>query len=164
MKLRAVIAFLIVAPAFLFLMSGCNTCSTTGEITFSATGQNFSISYVDTAGNNYLQNVYNLGNTQVLFNDNGGEGQFRPLSDDFGDGKFGPFTYTISPSPVAIGVRYDYWYILRKDTFKTDTFRIVFYPNADECQEFWREIKYFMNGTELGQFNNSETAELTIVE
>lgn len=165
MKLKTVIAYVLALPAFLFLVQSCNKCDETGTITFGADKQYLKVTYVDTAGNNYINSIYNLPNVSVLFSDEKGRnGTFRPYAEDFSDGAFGPFEYTVTPTPAKLSVYYDYWYILNKDTYGTDTFRVVFYPNVDECKEFWGKIEYYKNGDLMADLSGNEIADVTIVE
>lgn len=165
MKLKTLIAYFLALPAFLMLVQSCNKCTETGKITLGAANQYLKVTYVDTAGNNYINSIYNLPNVSVLFSDKGGKnGTFRPYSEDFSDGAFGPFEFTATPTPAKYTVFYDYWYVINKDTYGTDTFRVVFYPNVDECKEFWGEINYYKNGDLLPDFSGQEIVDLTITE
>lgn len=165
MKLKSVLLYLFVAPAFIFMAQSCDTCDESGTVTLSADAQSFSLVYLDTAGTNYVTSIYNPNNVNVLFNDNlNGVGQYKPYTEDLSDGKIGPFTYTATPSPAQKGVLKNQYYIIQKDTFGVDTLRIVFYPAVDECKEFWSVIEYYLNGELLSQYNGLEIAEHTITE
>lgn len=151
MKLRLLFTYLLLLPAVVFLSQGCNQCSVSGgTLTFDAANQFLAVTYlVDSSGSNYCQNVYNPNNVQVLFNDNGGFGQYVPIQEDLSDGKIGPFPYTTSPAVAKKGVFHHYVYVVQKDTFGIDTFDVKFYPAVDECQEFWSLIEFYMNGVLL---------------
>lgn len=166
MKLKFVFAYLLIAPAILFLSQGCNQCDVSGgTVTFDASQQFLAITYlVDSNDANYCTSVYNPANVQVLFNDNGGRGQFVPLQEDLSDGKIGPFPYTTSPALAKKGVFHDYVYIVQKDTFGIDTFNVKFYPAVDECQEFWSLIEFYMNGVLLPEGVGIEICDLTVRE
>ncbi len=161
-----ILAHTLLASAFLFLTQGCNTCDIKGgTITFSPGNQYFQITYlVDSSGANYCTDVYNSGNVQVLFNSDGGLGQFAPLSEDLSDGAIGPFNYTIEPDIVRKGEFNHYVYIIQKDTFGIDTVDIKFYPRVDECQEYWGLVEFFLNGVLLPPGPVLEICDLVIRE
>jgi|GEM_PF-2322532 len=166
MKLKLFFAYFLLAPAMLFLSQGCNQCDVAGgTIEFSAANQYLSITYlVDSNDANYCTDVYNPNNVQVLFNDNGGNGQFIPLSEDLSDGMIGPFNYTVEPNRVRKGELNHYMYIVQKDTFGTDTIEAKFYPRVDECQEFWGLVEFYLNGVLLPPGVQIEVCELTVRE
>lgn len=165
MKFKALFFTALVTVFASFLLQGCDKCTETGQtITFDENTQYFNITYLDTAGNNYLDGIYNTANVSVLFNGNAGYGQYTPYNEDLTDFTFGPFPYTIAPANAFKGKYYDYWYIIRKDTMGTDTFRLTFYPNVDECKEYWGELKFYRNGVELDQCNMQEICDVTFVE
>lgn len=164
MKFRKALLFLAVATATIVSLQSCNKCKESGTVTFDPTKQFLSVTYVDTAGRNYMDSIYNLFNVNVLINTNQGVGAYQPFTEDFADHKFGPFTYTTQPSPAGLGVPYDYYFILDKDTFKTDTFRIQFLATADECHEYWAQIKYYKNGTLIAECDGKEDCQITITE
>lgn len=165
MKLKTVISYLLVVPAFMLVLQGCDKCEETGTITFGPANQNISITYLDSAGNNYLLTRYNLFNTNVqLSTDKGRNGTFQPYNEDFSDGVFGPFEFTATPTPAKLSVFYDYVYIIKKDTFGVDTLRVQFYPSVDECKEFWGQIEYSLNGDPLPQYSGQEIVNLEIIE
>lgn len=164
MKIRKAFLFLAAGVATLGALQSCNKCTESGDVTFDATKQYLQITYVDTAGRNYIDSIYNLSNVNVLINTNGGVGAYQPIGEDFTDHKIGPFTYTTLPEPAAFGVPYDYYYIVDKDTFKTDTFRIQFLATVDECQEYWAQIKYWKNGTLIAECDGKEDCSISITE
>ena len=92
------------------------------------------------------------------------EGQFIPLSEDISDGAIGPLAYTTDPAAAIFGELHAYQYIIRKDTFGSDTVDIVFYPAVDECQEFFSTIEYSINGVPQPGFTGSQIAEIEIRE
>jgi hypothetical protein len=164
MKIRKAFLFLAASVATLAALQSCNKCKESGTITLDASTQFLSITYLDTAGRNYIDSIYNWSNVNVLINTDGGLGAYQPYSEDLTDHKFGPFTYTTQPAPASFGVPYDYYYIIDKDTFKTDTFRIQFLPTVDECHEYWAQIKYYKNGQLLGECDGKEICEIEITE
>lgn len=166
MKLKLLFTYMLLAPAVLFLAQGCNQCDVAGgAITFSAENQFLQVTYlVDSNDANYCTTVYNPNNVQVLFNDNGGFGQYVPFAEDLSDGMIGPFNYTIDPRTVRKGELNHYVYIVQKDTFGVDTFEIKFYPRVDECQEFWGLVEFFLNGVLLPAGPQIEICDLTIRE
>lgn len=165
MKLKAVVSYLILVPAMLFLTQSCDTCDESGTVTFEAGTQFLEITYlVDSNGANYATQVWNPSNVSVLVNENGGMGQYVPMSEDLSDGKIGPFTFTTTPFQAKKGIFHDYVYVVRKDTFGNDTFNIKFYPAVDECKEFWSVIEYYRNGDLQAAFTGSESASLEIRE
>lgn len=166
MKLKMFFAYFLLVPAVLFLAQGCNTCDVAGgTLTFSPENQYFQITYlVDSNGANYCTDVYNPNNVQVLFNDNGGFGQFIPISEDLSDGVIGPFNYTVEPNNVRKGEFNHYVYIIQKDTFGIDTVDIKFYPRVDECQEYWGLVEFFLNDVLLPPGPVLEICDLTVSE
>ncbi len=166
MKLKMFFAYFLLVPAVLFLAQGCNDCDVAGaQLTFSADNQYLQITYlVDSNGANYCTDVYNPNNVQVLFNDNGGFGQFVPLSEDLSDGVIGPFNYTVEPNNVRKGEFNHYVYVIQKDTFGIDTVDIKFYPRVDECQEYWGLVEFFLNGVLLPPGPVLEICDVTVEE
>ena len=155
----AVIAFASIS------FQGCDKCTVSSPpIEFGDNLQYFSVTYLDTAGNNYLDGIYNTANVSVLFNGNAGYGGYTPYNEDLTDFKFGPFPYTLAPANAQLGKFYDYWYVIRKDTMGTDTFRLTFYPTVDECHEFWGTLEFYKNGVKLDQCSMQEICDITIVE
>ena len=165
MKLKMFFAYALLVPAVMFL-AGCNNCEVAGgSITFSPDNQFFQITYlVDSNGANYCTDVYNPNNVQVLFNDNGGFGQFVPIAEDLSDGVIGPFNYTVEPNTVRKGEYNHYVYIVQKDTFGIDTLEIKFYPRVDECEEFWGLVEFFLNGVLLPPGPIVEICDYTVSE
>jgi hypothetical protein len=164
MKIRKAFLFLAAGVATLGALQSCNQCKESGTVTFDATKQFLSIEYRDTAGRNYVDSIYNLSNVNVLINTNQGVGSYQPIIEDLTDHKIGPFAYTTTPEAAAKGVPYDYYYIVDKDTFKTDTFRIQFLATVDECHEYWAQIKYWKNGVLISECDGKEDCQLIITE
>jgi len=166
MKLKFIFAYFLLVTGVLFTASGCETCDVAGgSITFSPDQQFLSITYlVDSNDSNFCQTVYNPNNVRVMFNDNGGRGQFFPLAEDLSDGKIGPFNYTTEPEMARKGVFYHYQYIVTKDTFGLDTFDVKFYPRVDECEEFWSVVEFYMNGVLLPAGTDITICDLTVRE
>ena len=154
---------LLAGAAFLF--QGCNKCDQTGEIEFGADKQYLAITYlVDSNGVNY-NTIWRPSQVGVLFNDNGGKGQFVALQENITDGMIGPFTYTQgAPDVATMGLYHHYMYIVQKDTFGVDTFEVKFYPAVDECREYWSMIEYYRNGELLDGYEGQEIANLEIRE
>ena len=166
MNLKLILTYVLLLPAFLFTLQSCNQCDVTGgTITFSPDEQFLQITYlVDSNSANYCQTVYNPNNVRVMFNDNGGFGQFVPLQENLADGVIGPFNFTTQPTLAKKGVFNHYQYIITKDTFGIDTFDIKFYPAVDECQEFWSLIEFYMNGVLLPNDANLTICDLEVRE
>ncbi|MEM0997704.1 MAG: hypothetical protein AAGN35_11510 [Bacteroidota bacterium] len=164
MKLKSIVMLALLMPAVLFLTQGCNTCDQTGTIEFSATQQFLALNYIqDSTGTNFTD-IWRPTQVTVLWNGEGGEGQFTPISEDITDGLIGPFPYTVEPQEAQLGLLYEYQYIIRKDTFGTDTVDIRFYPAVDECREFFSLIEYSINGEPQPGFEGSQTATIEIRE
>jgi hypothetical protein len=165
MKLKSILFFATLLAGSAFLLQSCNKCDETGTIEFGSDKQSFSIRYVvDSSGVNY-NTIWRPSQVSVLFNNDGGRGQFSPMTEDINDGFIGPITYTIGAPDVATkGIMHDYMYIVTKDTFGVDTFRIKFYPRVDECQEYFSVLEYYKNGVLLDQLSGQEAAVLEIRE
>ena len=163
MNLKKALFFLLLIPTALLTLESCNQCDNESTLEIGAEKQFFSVVYQDTAGNNYLQNgTYNLANVNVQLNTEGGNGPYKLYQEDLSDGIFGPFPYTTTPERAQLGVPYDYYYILQKDTFGMDTFRVFFVPQVDECSEYWQGLKIFKNGDEVA--DNEEIKVFTVTE
>lgn len=165
MKLKAIFFLVTLLAGSAVVFQGCNKCDVTGTIEFGSDKQSFSVRYlVDSTGANY-NTVWRPGQVGVLFDDEGGEGQYVPIAEDINDGVIGPFTYTIgAPDAATKGIVHDYSYIVTKDTFGVDTFRIKFYPRVDECREYFSVLEYYKNGVLLDQLTGQEVAVLEIRE
>lgn len=162
MKLKSFLFLMLAAPAVFF--TACDKCTESGTIELASANQYLSITYlVDSNNVNYIDQVYNQANVSVLWNDEGGKTVFQPYSEDLSDGKFGPFTFSTDNNPV-MGYYYHYRYIIKKDTFGTDTFDVKFYPAVDECHEFWGTLEYYQNGDLIDQCSGQEICEITIKE
>lgn len=166
MKLKLILTYFLLLPAFLVSMQGCNQCDVTGGvITFTPEDQFIQITYlVDSSGVNYCQQIYNPNNVRVMFNDNGGFGQYVPLAENLSDGVIGPFNYTVSPTLAKKGEFNHYRYIITKDTFGIDTVDVKFYPAVDECQEFWSLVEFYLNGVLLPNEANLTICDLEVRE
>jgi hypothetical protein len=165
MKLKAFVMMVTLLAGAAFVFQGCNKCDVTGTVDFDSATQNFSIRYlVDSSGANY-NTVWRQSQVGVVFDDEGGKGQFTSISEDISDGLIGPFTYTVgNPDVAKKGIFHDYMYVVTKDSFGIDTFQIKFYPQVDECHEFWSVIEYYKNGVLLDQLTGQESAVLEIRE
>ena len=164
MKFKSIVLFALIMPAIMFLAQSCDTCDQTGTITLSADQQFLTLTYIqDSTGTNFTD-IWRPTQVTVLWNGEGGEGQFTPISEDISDGVIGPFAYTVEPQEARLGLLYEYQYIIRKDTFGTDTVDIRFYPNVDECREFFGLIEYAINGEPQPAFDMSQTAAIEIRE
>lgn len=138
--------------------------------------QFFSVEYKNAAGDNYLQSIYNLSNVVVFLDTTGGDDavpEYELITPGFKDGRFGPFFYTGryvvestgQPNTVRLyGIPYKFDYYIKKDTYGQDTLSVEFVMEVDECNNFWKSIKYYHNGDLLPQFNDQEQAEIVIVE
>ena len=165
MKLKSVIFFFLLAPAVLFLAQSCDKCDTSGTITLGEANQFLSVTYlVDSNGANYVD-IWRPNNFSVQISDDPvNVGHFVALQEDLSDGMVGPFTYTTQPATAKLGDYHHYMYIVRKDTFGVDTFEVKFYPNVDECHEYWGLIEYYRNGELIPQCTGLETCALEIRE
>lgn len=164
MKFKSLVMFALLAPALLFVATGCDKCEVSGTIEFAAEKQFLSLNYIqDSTGTNFTD-IWRPGQVTVLWNGEGGEGQFEPIAEDISDGLIGPFAYTVEPQQARLGLLYEYTYIVRKDTFGSDTIDIRFYPAVDECREYFGTIEYFINGVPQPGFDGSETATIEIRE
>lgn len=163
MKAFVIMASLFAGAALMF--QGCNKCEETGTVTFAADKQYVALTYlVDSSGANY-NTIWRQSQIGVLFNDNGGKGQFVSLSEDISDGKIGPFTYSFGvPDAATKGILKHFVYIIQKDSFGSDTVEVKFLPAVDECREYWSLIEYYRNGELLSEFNDKEIAEIEIRE
>ena len=166
MRLKSIITFSTLATALLLFLQGCNNCSVEGgTITFDAASQYASITYlVDSSGANYCTDIYRPNLVRVMFNNNGGEGQFTQISEDLSDGMIGPLTYTTTPEQATKGTVHHYMYIIQKDTFGIDTLEAKFYPAVDECSEFWSVAEFYLNGVLQPAGSPKEILELVIRE
>ena len=162
---RSIFLFLAVAGSLLAMQS-CDKCTESGTVTISGDAQKFSITYLanDSVNTNYVDSIYNTSNVNMFLNTNGGKGGYSTLTDDLSDGKIGPFSYTNSPTRAQMGVPYDYVYIIQKDTFGIDTFRVEFLATVDECKEYWSQINYYRNGTLMAEYQGQEIADIVIIE
>lgn len=150
-----------------FAASGCDKCKDTSVLALEEGNQGFSITYVDSNGNNITSAI----SGKVFVSTEGPQGQYVVVQQDNSDGTFGPFDFANSPGPISKGVPYDYVYILDLDNMKNDTVRIKFVAAVDECHEFWQQVDYFVNqGTDAYSINvpepesGSETASFTIIK
>lgn len=164
MKLKSFLYVLLV-PMVLLMAQGCDTCDVSGTIDLSAEKQYLKITYIqDSTGKNFASEIWRQTQVSVLWNGNGGDGQFIPISEDISDGAIGPLTYTVAPEMATVGELAQYQYIVRKDTFGSDTIDIKFYPTVDECREYFSLIEYSINGVKQEGFTNAEVAEIEIRE
>lgn len=136
----------------------------------------FTVEYLDADGNNYLNTVYNPAGIVVYLDTTGGEDpnpRYELISPGYENGKFGPFNFTeryINPTNdqfndlLLVGNRFIYDYYIKKDTYGQDTLRVTFLLSADECNYFWREITYSLNGTVLPSYQDQQQAEIVITE
>ena len=139
-------------------------------------GEFFTVTYLDTAGVNYLTSVYNPNGIVVYLDSTGGEDpspEYERINPGYANGKFGPFEYTeryIDPrnqvynDVLLYGKEYSYDYYIRKDVFGVDTFRVSFLLKVDECSAFWGGIRYYRNGQLLNQYNDQRMADIVIIE
>lgn len=155
-------------------LNSCNKCEETGEVTFGEDKQYFTITYLDTAGVNYVTSIFNLSNVSVLMGDlylHGYSYVPAPYIEDFSDGKIGPISYTslamkdgsVEQGGAKMGVPYSTSFLIKRDTYGWDTLQIDFVATADACKEYWGEISYYLNGDSLGTFQNEEIANLEII-
>lgn len=136
----------------------------------------FTVEYKDASGSNYLESIYNLNGVIVFVDTAGGTSpspKYELISPGYKDGKFGPFNFTeryIQETNEAVNgsalyenpLSFDYF--IKKDTFGQDTLRVEFLVAVDECREYWKYIRYFLNGDPLSQYENQQQAEILIVE
>lgn len=139
-------------------------------------GEFFTVEYKDASGTNYLESIYNLNGIIVFLDTAGGTSsspQYELITPGYKDGKFGPFNFTkryVQETNEAINgsalyenpLAFDYF--IKKDTFGQDTLRVEFLVAVDDCREYWRYIRYFLNGEPLTQYENQQQAEILIVE
>lgn len=135
----------------------------------------FTVTYQDASGNNYLD-IYNPAGIVVFLDSTGGESpnpRYERISPGFADGKFGPFNFTAKfwdaardeiNLPLLIGRPFAYDYYIRKDNFGVDTFRVEFLLDANNCNNFWRTIRYYRNGDPLPQYDNKKQVDMVFVE
>ena len=166
MKLKSLLLFVLIAPAFIFLAQGCGKCKESGVVTIAAASQHFEATYLvnDTSNANYALSVWRPNGVRVLLSQNGKEGPFAPITEDLTDGKIGPFAYSTTPKTAQIGKTYDYMYIVTKDTFGVDSFEVIFYPAVDECHEYWGKIEYYKDGALISTCSGKETCAIEIRE
>lgn len=165
MKLKAFVLMVTLLAGAAFMFQGCNKCDVTGTVEFASDKQYFSIRYlIDSSGANY-NTVWRQSQVGVVFDEEGGKGQFTSINEDISDGVIGPFTYTVgNPDVAKKGLFHDFMYVVTKDSFGIDTFQVKFYPQVDECHEFWSLIEYYKNGVLLDQYTDQEIVELEIRE
>lgn len=163
MKAFVIMASLFAGAALMF--QGCNKCDVSGTVDFAADKQYVALTYlVDSSGANY-NTIWRQSQIGVLFNDNGGKGQFVSMSEDISDGVIGPFTYSFGvPDAATKGVLKHFVYVIQKDSFGSDTVEVKFLPAVDECREYWALIEYYRNGELLPEYSNKEIAEIEIRE
>lgn len=135
----------------------------------------FTVTYQDPAGTNYLD-IYNPAGIVVFLDSAGGANpnpQFERISPGYANGKFGPFTFTEKfwdaaqddiNLPLLLGRPFAYDYYIRKDSYGVDTFRVEFLLDANNCNNFWRSIRYYRNGDPLPQYNNQKQVDMVFVE
>lgn len=135
----------------------------------------FTVTYQDSDGNNLLDS-YNPDQIVVFWDSTGGEDptpDFQLISPGYEDGKFGPFLFTQRYTdaatnnvnlPVLFGQTTAYDYYIRKGNNDVDTFRVEFLLGVDECNYFWEQINYFLNGDPLVAFSGARQAEIVITE
>ncbi|HHG84708.1 MAG TPA: hypothetical protein ENJ82_08155 [Bacteroidetes bacterium] len=165
MKLKSFVLFVLLVPALLFMAQGCDKCDVSGTLDISASKQYLKITYIqDSSGKNFASEIWRQSQVSVLWNGNGGDGQFLPVTEDISDGAIGPIPFTVDPQAAKIGELHSYRYIIRKDTFGNDTVDIKFYPAVDECHEFWSLIEYSINGVPQAGFSGAEICEIEIRE
>jgi hypothetical protein len=139
-------------------------------------GEYFTITYLDAAGRNLLEEVWRQPNVEVFIDSSGSRGQdpdFYRLRNAFANGKFGPFFYTeaytdvgtreVNVDPFA-GQEQRFDYYIKKDTFGVDTFTLRYVLEVDACRSFWSLIEYSYNGDLLGQYTGQRQAEIVITE
>lgn len=160
--------------AFFSLQSCVEECDP--ELNDSVGEQFFTVVYETPTGDNYLQSIYNLSNVVVFLDTTGGNDkvpEFELISPGFKDDAFGPFFYTErylvpetgEPNTVTLyGIPYRFDYYIKKDTYGQDTVSVEFLMEVDECNNFWKSIKYYHNGDLLPQFNDAEQAEILVTE
>ena len=164
MKLKSLLLFVLIAPAFIFLAQGCDKCKESGVITIAETKQYFEATYlVDSNGANY-STIWRPNNVRVQLSSNGNIGPFAPIVEDITDGKIGPYPYSTFPKTAQIGKPYDFVYIVQKDTFGVDTFQVLFYPAVDECHEYWGKIEYYKDGVLINSCTGKEVCSIEIRE
>lgn len=136
----------------------------------------FTVEYKDPTGTNYLESIYNPNGIIVFLDTAGGESsspQYELISPGYENGKFGPFNFTeryIQQTNEAVNgsalyenpLSFDYY--IKKDTFGQDTLRVEFLVSVDACREYWKYIRYYLNGDPLTQYENQQQAEILIVE
>lgn len=136
----------------------------------------FTVEYRSKSGQNYIEDVYNRSRVFAYLDKSGGtnpNAKLELLDSAVNEGKFGPFKFTrdfIDPvtgkvnGPKFLGISHVYDYYLVKDLFGTDTLRVRFYMGVDECNQRWRQIRYYLNGDTLDTFEDQQQAEIVIVE
>ncbi|MEL6676919.1 MAG: hypothetical protein AAFR61_32225 [Bacteroidota bacterium] len=139
-------------------------------------GEFFTVEYVNPAGQNYLNSIYNLNQVVVWLDTTGGESanpKYELINPGYAGGKFGPFNFTeryINPANesfnnvLLLGKKYKFDYFFKKDTYGQDTLRVEFFLDVDECHFFWSSIRYFLNGTELPEYAGMRNAEIVVTE
>ena len=136
----------------------------------------FTVEYRSPAGDNYLEGIYNTSNVVVYMDPSGGENpvpDLQLIKPGYENGKFGPFRFTenfIDPATQNVNTvqlygrvqKYDYF--IKKDTYGQDTISLSFLMEVDECNNFWRFIRYSINGIPQVQLDLDQQAEIVIVE
>lgn len=170
MKIKALL-FTFSLSALLLATQSCQKCKETGTVDIcttatGATAQYFSVTYIahDTVSDtnfNYITSIYNLGNVRV-YRSTSREGPWQIVQENFSDGKFGPYDFTCPAQETQLATVYDQWYKFEKDTFKTDTFRVRYAAQTDECHSYWALLDYYKDGVLLEQYQGMEKADIEI--
>lgn len=136
----------------------------------------FTVEYRTASGENYLESIYNKNNIVVYRDPTGGKSaapNLELIQPGYENGKFGPFRYTedfISPLNGEVntiqlyGEPYKIDYFIKKDTYGQDTISLEFLMAVDECNHFWRYIRFAINGVPQTQFDLDQQAEIVITE
>lgn len=138
--------------------------------------QSFTVEYRDPDGRNYLTDIYNKANVAVYADFDGGSRpniQYTDIEPGYEGKKFGPFRFTemfydsanFQANTVALlgrTIRYDYY--IEKDTYGTDKFTVEFLLALGDCNEYWANIKYYLNDEILDDYTGQFNPEIVIVE
>lgn len=181
MKKYSILAFAALLFVSFFMMNGCQKCDPSKDVKIGE--QSITIQYFDSSGVNLLDAAatnWNLNNVKITLDKSGGKGtDLVPLLPDLANQQFGPYYYTqefIDPATqkpnlldlVAKTRKYDY--IIDKDIYGTDVVRLEFELSGDECNTYWKTIKFYykrhgaVRFTELDTYKGSENPVIVITD
>ncbi len=165
---------LLILVALIFMTACTETCPS--NLPDPVGGEFFTVTYLDSAGTNYLTSIYDKNGIVVYLDTTGGEDptpDYELINPGYSGEKFGPFEFTdryisatneVFNDILLFGRQYNFDYYIRKDTYGVDTFRVSFLLDVDECSSFWKSIRYFRNGEPLLAYDDQRNADIVITE